>query len=101
MTPLPWERSALYRYLRYLWTYRFTAGGKWVVAGLLFSQNLDQAGLLLRSLEGFGLFCLLSSAVYLINDVRDRGTTGGTRTRVSGRSPPAWYRHRQPSASPS
>jgi hypothetical protein len=31
-----WERSVAYRYLRYLWTYRFTAGGKWVIAPCCF-----------------------------------------------------------------
>ena len=32
-----WERSVAYRYLRFLWTYRFTTSGKWLIAGLLFS----------------------------------------------------------------
>ena len=43
-----------------------------VLAALVFSQHLfdpDYAG---RALLAFGLFCLLSSAVYLLNDVLDR-----------------------------
>ncbi len=38
-----WDRSAVYRYLRYLWTYRLTAGGKWVIAGMMFSAALGSA----------------------------------------------------------
>jgi uncharacterized protein (DUF58 family) len=38
-----WERSGAYRYLRFLWTFRFTAGGKWVIAGLLLSGALGSA----------------------------------------------------------
>ena len=40
-------------------------------AGLIFSQNFYNLDLLLRSLAAFGLFCLLSSSVYVINDVID------------------------------
>lgn len=39
--------------------------------GLIFSRSLFDAGLLLRSVQGFFLFCLASSAVYLLNDLRD------------------------------
>ena len=51
-----WERSAAYRYLRFLWTYRFTAGGKWVVAGLLLSGLFGSA-----SVESpvYQVFCTL------------------------------------------
>ena len=38
-----WEWSGAYRYLRFLWTFRFTAGGKWVIAGLLLSGALGSA----------------------------------------------------------
>lgn len=42
-----------------------------VFAGLIFSQNLFDLHLLLKVILAFGIFCLLSGAVYLINDVRD------------------------------
>lgn len=38
---------------------------------LVFSQNLFQAPLLLRTIYGFLLFCLLSGCVYLLNDLID------------------------------
>lgn len=41
-------------------------------AALIFSRNLGETDLLLRTLAGFIAFCLLSSSVYLINDVKDR-----------------------------
>ena len=40
-------------------------------AGLVFSKNVFQPALLLRSIAGFGIFCALSGAVYLINDLLD------------------------------
>ncbi len=42
-----------------------------VFAGLVFSRNLFDPADFLRSLVGFVAFCLLSSAVYLINDLAD------------------------------
>ena len=42
-----WERSYAYRYLRFLWTFRFTTGGKWVIAGLIMSG----VGLLLENTQ--------------------------------------------------
>ena len=51
-----WERSAVYRYLRYLWTYRFTAGGKWVIAGLLLSAALGSASV---DVPIYQIFCAL------------------------------------------
>lgn len=51
-----WERSAVYRYLRYLWTYRFTAGGKWVIAGLFFSAALGSATV---EIPIYQIFCAL------------------------------------------
>jgi len=42
-----------------------------VFAGLVFSRNLFDTTNLLRSLGGFVAFCLLSGAVYLINDLAD------------------------------
>lgn len=53
--------------------------GQWtknlvVFAALIFSEQqlLKVPGQVLRSLAAFGVFCVLSGAVYLINDVRDR-----------------------------
>lgn len=46
----------MYRYLRYLWTYRFTTGGKWVVAGLMFSAALGSASV---EIPIYQIFCAL------------------------------------------
>jgi 4-hydroxybenzoate polyprenyltransferase len=40
-------------------------------AGLIFSQNLDKTDMLIKTLAGFALFCLLSSSVYILNDILD------------------------------
>ncbi|MCK4225005.1 MAG: decaprenyl-phosphate phosphoribosyltransferase [candidate division Zixibacteria bacterium] len=40
-------------------------------AGLIFSQNLGRLDLVLETLAGFALFCLLSSSVYILNDIMD------------------------------
>jgi len=42
-----------------------------IFAGVIFSQNLDVPRLDLLALWAFVLFCLLSSAVYLVNDLVD------------------------------
>ena len=42
-----------------------------VFAAPAFSKHLFERGPLLRSLAAFGLFCALSGAVYLLNDVTD------------------------------
>ena len=39
--------------------------------GLIFDKQLFLPGPFLRTLEGFFLFCLISSAVYLFNDIAD------------------------------
>jgi len=43
-----------------------------VLAALVFSKNLLEPANLLRSLGAFAAFCLLSGAVYIINDLVDR-----------------------------
>ena len=43
-----------------------------VFAALVFSERLADTAALLRVCGAFGVFCVLSSSVYLINDVRDR-----------------------------
>ncbi len=43
-----------------------------VFAGLIFGDKLMDAGSGLVAVAAFGVFCLLSSTVYLINDVLDR-----------------------------
>lgn len=57
-----WERSVAYRYLRFLWTYRFTTGGKWLIAGLLFSGVVGSAAVEVPIYEVFcsllALFCV-------------------------------------------
>ena len=42
-----------------------------VFAGLIFSHNLTDASLAARSVIAFFLYCALSGAVYLINDIAD------------------------------
>jgi 4-hydroxybenzoate polyprenyltransferase len=42
-----------------------------VFAGLIFSRGLHEPALVVRSAAAFGLFCLLSGGIYLINDVLD------------------------------
>ncbi len=51
--------------------------GQWtknllVFAGVLFGQRLFDAGAVARSLAAFVIFCALSGAVYLLNDIADR-----------------------------
>lgn len=43
-----------------------------VFAGLVFSQSWHDTALLTKVLSAFGAFCLLSSAVYIVNDWGDR-----------------------------
>ncbi len=42
-----------------------------VLAGVIFSRNLFRSDMLLTSLAALGIFCLLSGAVYVFNDVID------------------------------
>lgn len=51
--------------------------GQWVknsvvFAALIFSQSLGDTSLVLKSLAAFAIFCLLSSSIYLVNDIVDR-----------------------------
>jgi 4-hydroxybenzoate polyprenyltransferase len=64
-----------------------------VFAGLIFSRGLHEPALVARSAVAFVLFCLLSGAIYLINDVmdaeRDRAHPQKRHRPVaSGRLPP-------------
>lgn len=43
-----------------------------VFAALIFSRQFDQPRLVIFSLLGFAVFCALSAAVYLLNDLHDR-----------------------------
>ncbi len=40
-------------------------------AAIIFAQSLNDTGLLLRAIAGFGIFCGLSGSVYLLNDLKD------------------------------
>jgi 4-hydroxybenzoate polyprenyltransferase len=42
-----------------------------IFAPLLFSQNLFEIPLLIKSITAFIAFCLLSSSLYILNDIRD------------------------------
>jgi len=39
--------------------------------GIVFSQNILQIPLLLKSLAAFGIFCIISGSIYLVNDIAD------------------------------
>jgi 4-hydroxybenzoate polyprenyltransferase len=43
-----------------------------IFAGILFSQNLGDTAMLTAVIGGFAVFCLLSGAVYILNDLADR-----------------------------
>ncbi len=43
-----------------------------VFAGLVFGEQLLEPGAVARAGGAFGIFCALSSAMYLVNDVSDR-----------------------------
>ncbi len=43
-----------------------------VLAPLVFAQELRDPEAVVRTIQAFGVFCVLSSAVYLINDIADR-----------------------------
>jgi 4-hydroxybenzoate polyprenyltransferase len=65
-----------------------------VFAALVFDQKLLLPGPFLRTLAGFGVFCLASSVVYLLNDVADRESdrkhpTKRNRAIASGVVPPS------------
>lgn len=43
-----------------------------VLAGLIFGERLLEPAAVIDALVAFGVFCLLSGVVYVINDIRDR-----------------------------
>ena len=51
-----WQRSAVVSYLQFLWQYRFTSGGKWMMAGLLLSGLLGSASV---QTPIYQVFCIL------------------------------------------
>jgi 4-hydroxybenzoate polyprenyltransferase len=66
-TPRPSTLRALVVSLRpHQWTKNLV-----VLAALAFSKHLFEAGPLLRALAAFAIFCALSGAVYLLNDLAD------------------------------
>ena len=65
-----------------------------IFAALLFSKHLFMADSVGRSIGAFVAFCLLASAAYVLNDVRDaendrRHPTKSTRPVAAGRVPPS------------
>ncbi|MBI5399788.1 decaprenyl-phosphate phosphoribosyltransferase [Candidatus Saganbacteria bacterium] len=72
------------------WTKNFI-----IFAGIVFSLKFFEILLLVRVIEAFIIFCLLSSAIYLINDVNDRKSdakhpTKKLRPIASGALSSAW-----------
>ena len=81
------EHSGAYRYLRYLWKYRFTNVGKWFAAGLIFSAALGSASVEVPIYQVFcallAFFCidrvvggLTRPKLRVQNDLPDRATAG-------------------------
>lgn len=64
---LPTARALLISLRPHQWTKNLI-----VFAGLIFGQRLLDPAALARSLAAFVIFCGLSSAVYLVNDILDR-----------------------------
>src|SRR5260221_12025056 len=65
-----------------------------IFAALLFSRHVGDEGSVQRALCAFGIFCMLSSAVYLLNDVFDLKSdllhpTKRFRPVAAGEVPPA------------
>lgn len=63
-----------------------------IFAALLFSRNLFDAAMLVAAVEAFVIFCLISSGVYVLNDVFDRARDQNhpvkkNRPVASGRMP--------------
>jgi 4-hydroxybenzoate polyprenyltransferase len=56
-----------------------------IFAALIFGRRLDEPAAVVRTVEAFGLFCVLSGVVYLINDVVDR--TADRRHPAKARRP--------------
>jgi decaprenyl-phosphate phosphoribosyltransferase len=68
-----------------------------VLAPLVFAKEIFVPELLLRAIGAFGVFCLLASAVYSMNDIVDRDSDRAhpikcRRPIASGRVPSAWAR---------
>ncbi|TWU43809.1 hypothetical protein Q31b_13410 [Novipirellula aureliae] len=57
-----WERSSAYRYLRFLWHFRFTTSGKWMVAGLMLSAMLGSASV---ETPIYQIFCALFAFFFI------------------------------------
>ncbi len=64
--------------MRVLWAFfqslrpRQWTKNAFIFAALIFDRQLTHLSAFLHTLAGFGLFCLLSGAVYLLNDIVDR-----------------------------
>ncbi len=56
--------------LRCMRPWQYTKNGL-VFAALIFAQKMGDASAVLTTIEAFVFFCMVSSAIYLINDVRD------------------------------
>ncbi len=87
--------------MRVLWAFlqslrpRQWTKNAFVFAALVFDRQLTHPVALKRTLAGFGLFCLLSGAVYLLNDIVDREADRRhprkrQRPIASGRLPLGW-----------
>lgn len=66
-----------------------------IFAGILFAQRIFDVAMLLKVLLAFGVFCLLSGAVYIINDLVDLDhdkshPSKSSRPLASGKLSPMW-----------
>ena len=71
-----------------------------VFAGLVFGQQLLDPGSVARAGGAFGIFCALSSAMYLVNDVGDRARDRLHPVKTGRRSRPGVFPRRWHSVQP-
>ena len=82
----PAARSTLTLILRSLRPEQWTKN-LFVFAGLLFGNQLTNANAVLLSVATFAIFCGLSGAVYIFNDVSDRSADQGPEWRGRANRP--------------
>ena len=66
-----------------------------ILVSITFDRNLFNPAVLGQVMLGFAAFCLLTSAVYVVNDIRDV-ESASTRSSGTGLSPPGRCLSRRP-----